>query len=134
LICLTILALFYYWFGIADRYGIFLYGHLAATPFDEATSSRYWMAGLVVGGIILVVYTIVNWLLGRLALIRYQCYSPPSWPHVWLLCATPLTAGILSITMVCELPKPKGVGLLTGRVAYKRHSYLPLRDFRRLPP
>jgi len=33
-ISLFVLGLFYYWFDVADRYAIFLYGHLGATPFD----------------------------------------------------------------------------------------------------
>jgi len=45
-----VLALFYYWFVVANRYVIFLYMHLDATPFDERTRSRYWMAGLVATG------------------------------------------------------------------------------------
>lgn len=45
-LALLVLGLFYYWFAIADRYVIFLYGHTApgippAQPFDEMTSSRY---------------------------------------------------------------------------------------------
>ena len=29
LISIVVLGLFYYWFGIADRYAVFLYGHTA---------------------------------------------------------------------------------------------------------
>ncbi|HRJ62455.1 MAG TPA: hypothetical protein PKZ99_14885, partial [Azospirillaceae bacterium] len=55
LISLFILVVYYYWFAVANRYAIFLYGHTAdgippAQPFDATTSSRYWMAGLVVAG------------------------------------------------------------------------------------
>lgn len=49
-ICLFILGLFYHWFAVADRYAVFLYEHLGATPFDDVTSSRYWMSGLVASG------------------------------------------------------------------------------------
>ena len=37
-------ALIVYWFGVADRYAVFLYDHLGAGPFDGVTTSRYWMA------------------------------------------------------------------------------------------
>jgi hypothetical protein len=74
-ITLFILGLFYYWFGVADRYAIFLYGHTAAgiqttQPFDAVTSNRYWMAGLVAAGTALALYTVVNWLGGRIAARR----------------------------------------------------------------
>ena len=47
-ISMFILGLFCYWFAIAERYVTFLYGHLGATPFDDVTNSRYWMAVMVV--------------------------------------------------------------------------------------
>lgn len=95
-----LLGLFYYWFAIADRYAIFLYNHLGATPFDPVTSSRYWMAGLVAGGIVLALNTFAHWLLGRLM----RGYTPPAWGQVWLLAALPLCAGIPLITMTCNRP------------------------------
>lgn len=111
-ISLSILGLFYYWFAVADRYAIFLYGHRArgipeATPFDEMTSSRYWMAGLVACGAVMVVYAVVNWLLGRFV----GGYRPPVWRRVWALCAPPLAVGILGITTTLNrptLPLPNG--------------------------
>jgi hypothetical protein len=103
-VCLFILGLFYYWFAIADRYAIFLYGHLGATPFDEVTSSRYWMSGLVASGAVMVAYTITNWLLGRVAALRHLGYCPPTWWHVWTLCVIPLAVGILCITMTVNWP------------------------------
>ena len=78
LVSLLVLACFYYWFGIADRYIIFLYYHEMGpmvpdtSPFSAVTSSRYWMAGLVAGGIILVVNTAVIALFGRLPSIIGQ--------------------------------------------------------------
>ena len=66
-ISLFVLGLFYYWFAVADRYAVFLYEHLGATPFDAATSSRYWMAGLVAAGAVMVIYVAVNWSIGRLS-------------------------------------------------------------------
>jgi hypothetical protein len=83
-ISLFILGLFYYWFAVADRYAIFLYGHLNATPFDEPTTSRYWMAGLVACGVVMIAYIMANWLLGRCAAWQRRTYSAPAWVQVWL--------------------------------------------------
>ena len=87
-ISLFVLGLFYHWFAVADRYAIFLYGHSApgiplAQPFDAMTRSRYWMAGLVAAGAVMVIYTAFNWTLGRLAIRRGQNYRPPAWWRVW---------------------------------------------------
>ena len=108
-ISLCVLGLFIYWFAIADRYTIFLYGHTApgiplAQPFDAMTRSRYWMAGLVAAGAVMVIYTAVNWILGRIADRRRQNYHPPAWWRVWTLCALPLTIGIPAITMTRNTP------------------------------
>jgi hypothetical protein len=99
-----VLALFYYWFAVADRYHIFLYNHLGATPFDERTRSRYWMAGLVAAGAVMVLDSLANWLLGRLAGIFYRRYEPPGWPWLWLGAALPVAGGILFITMRYNQP------------------------------
>ena len=109
LISLFILTLFYYWFGMADRYAIFLYGHSAngiplTEPFDALTSSRYWMAGLLAAGITLVLYTAANWVGGRLAARRGVSFGTPPWWWVWSLCALPLAAGIPAITMTVNAP------------------------------
>ena len=110
-ISLFVLGLFYYWFAIADRYAIFLYGHTATgipltQPFDEMTSSRYWMCGLVASGLVTLIYTALNWALGRAvrAASRRREYSPPAWWQVWALCAIPLTMGIPFITMTFNTP------------------------------
>jgi len=103
-----VLGLFYYWFAVADRYMIFLYGHLGATPFDDVTSSRYWMSGLVASGALMVVYTTANWLLGRVAALRHRDYRPPPWWHVWVLCVTPLVIGMPVITMTLNWPTLPG--------------------------
>jgi hypothetical protein len=79
-ITLFILALFYKWFAVDNRYVVFLYNHLNATPFDEITSSRYWMSGLVVSGAVMVLYIAANWLLGRIV----ANYRAPAWQCVWL--------------------------------------------------
>lgn len=39
-VAVLVLGLFYHWFAVADRYAVFLYDHLGATPFDAITSSR----------------------------------------------------------------------------------------------
>ena len=62
LITLFVLALFFHWFGLANRYVLFLYGHSApgiplTQPFDAMTASRYWMSGLVAAGAVPVSYT-----------------------------------------------------------------------------
>ncbi len=103
-ISLFIIGLFYYWFALANRYTIFLYYHLGATPFDERTSSRYWMSGLVASGAVMVMYTMTNWFWGRIAGLRNQSYAPPVWWRVWLLCAMPLTISIMAITMSLNQP------------------------------
>ncbi len=98
-ICLFVLGIFYYWYAVADRYAIFLYNHMGATPFDSFTRGRYWMTGLVAAGAVLVLYTAVNWFVARIHGVWYRGYSPPAWWQVWLLCAVPLGAGIPAITM-----------------------------------
>jgi hypothetical protein len=99
-----LLALYLYWFAVANRYVIFLYTHLGATPFDERTSSRYWMAGLVATGLLALLYTVLHWFLGRLAGLRRRLYMPPPWRQLWLLSALPLMVGILLITMTQNQP------------------------------
>ena len=59
--CLIILALFYYWFAMADQNEVFLYFHMPprvpdTSPFSFVTASRYWMSGPVACGIVLLVY------------------------------------------------------------------------------
>ncbi|MGD2048280.1 MAG: hypothetical protein PVH03_02235 [Chloroflexota bacterium] len=59
-------GLLYNWFALADRYVIFLYNHdmfpshTDTSAFSRVTSSRYWMAGLVASGVVMVLYTTVN--------------------------------------------------------------------------
>ena len=115
-VTLTILGLFYYWFAVADRYVIFLYGHLGATPFDAVTSGRYWMSGLVACGAVMVVYMAANWLLGRVTAWRGRDYRPPLWWQVWALCVPPLVVGLPIITMTLDwptLPFPNAAACVT---------------------
>lgn len=111
--CFTILilGLFYYWFAIANRYVIFLYGHTAggiqssgAQPFDDVTASRYWMAGLVASAIALVLYVPLCWLQGQIARWRQKPVIVPAWWQTWLLTAIPITLGIPLITMTANWP------------------------------
>lgn len=103
-ILIFVSGLFYYWFAVANRYIIFLYNHYKATPFDGHTIGRYLMTGLVASGAVMVLYTIVNWYLARIARLRYQHYAPPIWKTVWLICAIPLTVSILYITVMLNQP------------------------------
>lgn len=108
----VMLALFYHWFAVADRYAVFLYEHLGAAPFDSFTRSRYWMAGLLAAGVALLLYTGANWMLGRLAALRARVFSPPPWTQVWQVSAAPLTLGILWITTTQNAPTlPLGLAL-----------------------
>lgn len=108
-VTLLVLGLFLYWFGIADRYTIFLYGHQAvgipqAQPFDELTTSRYWMAGLVAAGVVMVLYTTLYWLGGRWAAWHKEHFVLTPWWQVWLWSALPLSIGIPVITMTMNAP------------------------------
>lgn len=108
----VILALFYYWFAVADRYAVFLYEHLGAAPFDAVTRSRYWMAGLVAAGVVLLLYTGANWAMGRLATLRGRVFRPSPWKQVWLLSAAPLILGVVWITTTQNAPTlPMGLAL-----------------------
>ena len=99
-----LLGLYTYWFAVADRYYVFLYNHLGAQPFDAVTQGRYWMTGLVAGGLAAVGYGIVNWYLARLAALRRARWQPPAWQHLWAWCAFPVGAGIFIITTTCNQP------------------------------
>jgi len=99
-----VLGLFYYWFGIANRYVVFLYEHLGATPFDRVTRSRYWMAGLVASGIVMLLYTGTTWLVGRIATRQDYHVIFPAWWQVWALCAIPLMTGIPLVVMNVNWP------------------------------
>jgi hypothetical protein len=133
-ISLLVLGLFTYWYVIADRYAVFLYGHLGATPFDRVTSSRYWMAGLVASGAVMVLYASANWLLSRVACLLRQNQAtsrgelPPTWWHVWLLCALPLAIGIPIITMTYNspgLPPPSAAACVAATLAGVGLALLP---------
>lgn len=102
----VVLGLMAYWYAVANRVIVFLYDHDMGPlfpdtgPFGAVTRGRYWMAGLVVGGFVLVGYTATLFVIGRLA----RTYRPPAWRRVWLLCALPLAVGIPAITMTQNAP------------------------------
>lgn len=73
-----ILALFIYAFALVDRDLIFLYGHLGFGPLAEFTISRHWMTGLVIGGLVLVLYLPLNLLLKKL----FKRYQFPDWANL----------------------------------------------------
>ena len=101
-----VLCLYYYWFAVADRYIVFLYYHNMGplvpdtTPFSAETGSRYWMAGLVAGGAVMMLYSALSWLMGRVV----RNYRTPAWRRVWAMCALPLLIGIPVITMTTNQP------------------------------
>jgi hypothetical protein len=137
-----VLGAFYYWFAVADRYIVFLYNHDMGplypdtSPFSRVTVSRYWMAGLVVSGVVMVLHTVTCWLLTRL----FARYRPPSWWRLWALCAPPLLIGIPAITMSVNEPTLPlknatqatlvtligvGLALSPGELAARRPGELP---------
>ena len=135
LVSLFILGLFYYWFGLANRYVIFLYGHTATgialtQPFDAITSSRYWMAGLVAAGIVMILYTAINWLGGRVAARNGRSFGTPPWWRVWIFCVLPLAIGIPAITMTSNaptLPLPLAMACAAAALAGLALALLPGR-------
>ncbi len=97
--------LFYSWFGVLNRYLIFLYFHrmgpgFDTTPFGWVTASRYWMSGLVAGGAVMIPYVAANFVSGRLV----KAYHAPVWWRVWVLCAVPLAILIPAIVMTAGNP------------------------------
>ena len=99
-----VVGLFYFWFAVADRYAIFFYDHLGAGPFDPITVSRYLMAGPVAGGFVLVIYVLVGWTAGRLAVQRGGDYRPPYWWQVWTVYSLPVLLLVSAITATQNAP------------------------------
>lgn len=105
-VAFLVLGLLTYWFGFANRSIVFLYDHdmglplTETAPFGRVTASRYWMAGLVASGFVLVLYIGLNWLAGRLR----ANYLPPPWSVVWLVCLPIFLVAIPLITMGLHMP------------------------------
>jgi hypothetical protein len=108
-----IIALYTYWFAVADRYRVFLYDHDMGvnvpdtSPFSPVTGSRYWMTGLVAAGAIMILYAGLIWLIGRLR----SNYKAPEWWHVWVMASPLLLVAIPLITLTANEP------VLTARYA-----------------
>ncbi len=103
-----VLGLFYYWFAVADRYTVFLYGHVAvhiapAQPFDDMTASRYWMAGLVAAGFVATTSAVVFWAWGLVAR-SHRTLDALSWWRAWMLTVLPIGIGVAAITMTVNTP------------------------------
>jgi len=100
-----VLYLTYTWFGVRDRYEIFLYFHdmgpgFDTTPFGRVTASRYWMSGLVAGGVVMVLYTLAHLVLGR----AIRGFRPPEPWRVWVLCADVALIATPAIAMTVNDP------------------------------
>ena len=98
-------VLFYVWFAVLDRYFVFLYNHPMGSGFDTApfgwvTAGRYWMSGLVAGGAVMVLYTAIVFVLGRVS----RTYRAPAWWRLWIACAIPLAIAIPAIVMTVNDP------------------------------
>ncbi|NLX09988.1 MAG: hypothetical protein GXY36_10065 [Chloroflexi bacterium] len=97
--------LYYLWFAVQNRYLIFLYFHdlgpdFDTTPFGRMTVSRYWMTGLVASGAVMILYTTLNFVLGR----ALKHYEAPAARRVWMLCAVPLLIIVPAIVMTANDP------------------------------
>lgn len=100
-----VLYLFHLWFAVDNRYFIFLYFHnmgsgFDTTPFGPVTSSRYWMAGLVAAGAVMVPYVALNIVLGGV----FRQFRAPMWGRLWLMCAIPLLIAIPLLVMTVNDP------------------------------
>lgn len=79
IVSVAVFILYFLWFLVLDRRLIFLYGHRHTTPFDADTASRYWMTGLVAGGVVLLANVVSGFLLRML----YRDMELPDWRRVW---------------------------------------------------
>lgn len=99
-ITILVLLLFFYWFRIANRSIVFLVDHdmgplvTSTAPFSYITRSRYWMAGFVASGAVMVLYLGINTVIR----IFNRSYTPPTWQVVWVVPALAITVGIPLIT------------------------------------
>jgi len=106
----VMLGMVYYWFAVADRYAVFLYGHvdrpgdLPAAPFGPITRSRYWMSGFVAAGVIMVLYAAIVGLAAHWMARRGRPFTPPKAAKVWVCAAPILVVGVPAITMTQNRP------------------------------
>jgi len=105
-----VVGLITYWFAVADRYAVFLYGHVdrsgdpPAAPFDGTTVSRYWMSGLVAGGVVMVLYTAAVLLARNRSKLRASAADPPTWWQVWSWAAPLVAVGVPVATLTQNGP------------------------------
>ncbi len=99
IIALAVLILYAFWFYFLDRRLIFLYGHRHATPFDYDTVSRYWITGLVAGGVVFFV-TVIFGLVSK----RLHPNTVPGWKQVWKNTCLLLTAPVLAFLLFAGKP------------------------------
>ena len=103
-----VLVLYYLWFVFLDRRLIFLYGHLHTTPFDDFTTGRYWMTGLVVSGMVLVGYTLFSLIAKKLS----RTYHQPEWKIVWKYSSLTLSLPLFAIlSFIGKPPMPSLLAL-----------------------
>ncbi len=106
------LGLLYYWYAVADRYVVFLYGHVdsgrssssPATPFDAVTSSRYWMSGFVAAGAVSMIFLTAVVVAAAMARRRGLVWSPPARWRPWLWAALLVAPGVPLIVMTRNQP------------------------------
>lgn len=60
LVILVSFSAYIYLFVFADRDVVFLTGQFSQDPFDSMTRGRYWMSGLVLGGMLTIIYLIIQ--------------------------------------------------------------------------
>lgn len=98
------LTCYYTWFVLSDRYRIFLYNHLNATPFAPITISRYYMSGFTVAGFVMLADIFTN----SLWSLSFRSNQNPlplvKWWKAWLWNAPLLAIGTLTITMTQNQP------------------------------
>jgi hypothetical protein len=113
IISAAVIAVYHYWFAIADRNYLFLYEHFGWGPFHHITSGRYWMTGLILSSFITLFYIIYNFTIIPKNLIPGKNYQLPLWIHVWLVSQPALIAGIPLIVMNFNTPViPAGITII----------------------
>jgi hypothetical protein len=116
----VVLVLFWYWYMVANRFIVFLYNHdmgpqiKSTAAFSRVTSSRYWMSGLVAGGAVMICYTGLSWLLGRLM----KSAHAPAWWRVWIVAGLPVLVVVPAITVRGGSPAlPRGLAAVVTATA-----------------
>lgn len=79
IISIFLIALYYFWYIIADRNILFLYWHMGYGPFGAFTIGRYLMSGLVASGFVFWGYLLLFYTIKKL----YKTNKLPQWQTVW---------------------------------------------------